>query len=554
MAWHARVPRVCLLVACAGLTAESLMSVHAALRSSTDPRAAVSGAAIYETRCAACHGSTGRGDGPAAAYMSPRPRDFSKALFKFRHEPQRGFPSDAALYKLISRGFPAYGMPSFDYLSAQARWALVDHVKLLARERLRDRLVVAVEAAFAEGELDEEDREDELTEIEEFLDVKMRASAPVDLGSPPPPDEQTMARGNDYFKESCAPCHGLDGSGAGTEKPQPDDWGELIHPRNYKLGPLYLKDGFGARDIARKVLIGIPGTPMPASSKLSTDQAWAIAYHVQSLLGVEPGSGTAPWSPPERPTQRTDAAPTPTQPVPPPPVADTPTRPAGPQRATPTSPIEGTVVSTGSEDHAVLVGRVRFEGDPPAPRRFQTKDPCHCGTTDRLLADVMVSEAGGLQHAVVEIFGVQDAPAYSPEQMPRLVQEGCVFEPRVAMVAPGGEVEVINNDPVLHNVNSDLFNIAQPTKGQSDTLRLQTRRRGFIRVNCNVHSWMESWLYVPRSAFAVPVDSNGSFEIGALPPGDYKVVARHPTLGKRAARVALKEGQTVRWDISFTSR
>ena len=30
----------------------------------------------YATRCAVCHGPTGRGDGPAAAGLSPSPRDY----------------------------------------------------------------------------------------------------------------------------------------------------------------------------------------------------------------------------------------------------------------------------------------------------------------------------------------------------------------------------------------------------------------------------------------------------------------------------------------------
>src|SRR2546429_5543936 len=34
--------------------------------------------------CAGCHGETGAGDGPAAAYMLPRPRNFTGAVYKIR--------------------------------------------------------------------------------------------------------------------------------------------------------------------------------------------------------------------------------------------------------------------------------------------------------------------------------------------------------------------------------------------------------------------------------------------------------------------------------------
>ena len=39
------------------------------------------GKAIYETRCSPCHGFDGRGDGPAAAAIDPKPRNFRDPAF-----------------------------------------------------------------------------------------------------------------------------------------------------------------------------------------------------------------------------------------------------------------------------------------------------------------------------------------------------------------------------------------------------------------------------------------------------------------------------------------
>ena len=39
------------------------------------------GKALYEEKCVICHGVNGKGDGPAAAALSPAPRDFSKPEF-----------------------------------------------------------------------------------------------------------------------------------------------------------------------------------------------------------------------------------------------------------------------------------------------------------------------------------------------------------------------------------------------------------------------------------------------------------------------------------------
>lgn len=50
-----------------------------ATASSSDiPAAAIADAdSVYSTRCATCHGATGRGDGPGAANLNPKPRDYS---------------------------------------------------------------------------------------------------------------------------------------------------------------------------------------------------------------------------------------------------------------------------------------------------------------------------------------------------------------------------------------------------------------------------------------------------------------------------------------------
>jgi mono/diheme cytochrome c family protein len=42
------------------------------------------GRAIYFRRCSFCHGLLGDGEGPAAKYLDPRPRDFTLGTFKFR--------------------------------------------------------------------------------------------------------------------------------------------------------------------------------------------------------------------------------------------------------------------------------------------------------------------------------------------------------------------------------------------------------------------------------------------------------------------------------------
>ena len=42
------------------------------------------GRRVYAPRCAVCHGPDGRGNGPAAPSLIPRPRDFTLRLFKYK--------------------------------------------------------------------------------------------------------------------------------------------------------------------------------------------------------------------------------------------------------------------------------------------------------------------------------------------------------------------------------------------------------------------------------------------------------------------------------------
>jgi mono/diheme cytochrome c family protein len=70
------------------------------------------GAALFRTRCAPCHGAEGRGNGPAAAAMNPRPTNLA--------DPAPGTAvADSAQRAVIERGRRA--MPAFGRLLNQAQ-------------------------------------------------------------------------------------------------------------------------------------------------------------------------------------------------------------------------------------------------------------------------------------------------------------------------------------------------------------------------------------------------------------------------------------------------
>src|SRR5581483_7882613 len=87
---------------------------------------------LYREHCAHCHGITGDGVGPTAAFLNPYPRDYRKGQFKFKSTPVGQKPTHADLKKIVLEGIPGTAMPSFKLLPDVEVEALVDYVKYLA--------------------------------------------------------------------------------------------------------------------------------------------------------------------------------------------------------------------------------------------------------------------------------------------------------------------------------------------------------------------------------------------------------------------------------------
>ncbi len=84
-------------------------------------------AALYATHCAACHGATGMGDGPAAPGMDPAPANFHDAA-------RMGNRSVYGLYSTISLGVAGTPMTSFKELPETDRWTLAFYVATLGAD------------------------------------------------------------------------------------------------------------------------------------------------------------------------------------------------------------------------------------------------------------------------------------------------------------------------------------------------------------------------------------------------------------------------------------
>ncbi|MEA2722396.1 MAG: high-affinity iron transporter, partial [Gemmatimonadales bacterium] len=83
------------------------------------------GAEVYQANCAGCHGALGRGDGPAARGLDPKPTNLSDGVALMDQSP-------LDYYRRITIGVVGTAMPSFEQqLPAQDRWAAALYATLL---------------------------------------------------------------------------------------------------------------------------------------------------------------------------------------------------------------------------------------------------------------------------------------------------------------------------------------------------------------------------------------------------------------------------------------
>lgn len=225
-------------------------------RPSSDAAMVDAGQAIYEESCWFCHGEDGEGEGPVAAYMWPRPRDFMTASYKLRTTASGELPTDEDLFRTITLGLPGTAMPEWgSTLTEDERWQVIAYIKSFA------------------ADLFEDDAFDPYQQI-------------VELGEPPRESAAALVEaGRQVFEAAdCWECHGIEGRGSGEKAPELlDDWDFPLWPANLRLGWKF-KGGNTVKDIYARLTTGLDGSPMPSYSETLTDEErWQVAYYSASL-------------------------------------------------------------------------------------------------------------------------------------------------------------------------------------------------------------------------------------------------------------------------------
>ena len=107
----------------------------------------------------------------------------------------------------------------------------------------------------------------------------------------------------------------------------------------------------------------------------------------------------------------------------------------------------------------ILTGVVTLLGPPPDPKAYNLitfPDPEYCGRIStgngwRLLRDFLVNDQRQVKDVVVFIEDIQAGKSFSLS-IPRVEARDCQFLPFTTIVRSGHGVEVINMDPVMHDI------------------------------------------------------------------------------------------------------
>lgn len=213
------------------------------------------GRAIYEQQCAGCHGIGGDGQGVFAARLSPRPRDFTRGLFRYRSTPTGQLPTDADLSQSVTHGLAGSGMPAFGaFLSPADIRDVVAYLKRFSPRFTRE-----------------------------------APPQPLPISDPPAVSAERLARGARLYRDSgCPSCHGPGGRGDGRSGHDlKTSEGEPIAPRDLR-DKWRFRGGSSPQAVYLRLAAGMDGSSMASySDALTEDQMWNLALYVLALSPQE---------------------------------------------------------------------------------------------------------------------------------------------------------------------------------------------------------------------------------------------------------------------------
>jgi hypothetical protein len=188
-------------------------------------------------------------------------------------------------------------------------------------------------------------------------------------------------------------------------------------------------------------------------------------------------------------------------------------------------------------------GRVTFRGMIPSVEQMTVlRDAEFCGKTAANETVSVDRVTGGLAGAVVSLEGVPTSVPSAVEAPATLDNRACRFSPALRAVRVGSVLEISNADPVLHNTHIRkggvaFLNVALPPGGR--TIRKPLNEAVRLEIRCDAHRFMRASIHVFDHPYFTVTDEKGQFELPQVPPGTYRLLVWHDTLGMNERTVTV---------------
>jgi plastocyanin len=219
---------------------------------------------------------------------------------------------------------------------------------------------------------------------------------------------------------------------------------------------------------------------------------------------------------------------------------------------------DATVASAQAVKRGAIRGHIRLNGKLPGnPVIRMGMDPmcAKLNAGKRPVQEVVAASAdGSLANVFVRLQG-SFPPTPVPTARVTIDQRACIYVPRVVGARVGQMLQVRNSDELLHNVHalsarSNGFNVSQPKAGIVQEFQLKEEEI-MLRVSCDVHRWMTSFVGVVSHPYFATSDGAGTYTIGNVPPGTYTIHAWHEQYGVVTQKVRVTPGATTIVDFSY---
>ena len=204
-----------------------------------------------------------------------------------------------------------------------------------------------------------------------------------------------------------------------------------------------------------------------------------------------------------------------------------------------------------------IEGKVVFDGRPKRNPLIQMGADPNCLTINAgkkvIQKLVDLHRDGTLGNVFIHI--TDDLAGSPPSDPATIVQEGCIYHPRILGAVVGQTLMVRNNDSTLHNIHSlsekgNSFNVGQPKAGMEFRYTLK-KSEVMLRIKCDVHPWMVGYVGVKKHPYFAVSGEDGTFSITGVPAGTYTLQAWQEKLGTEDRRVEVRDGETTTVEFAF---